>query len=161
MRILALDPGMRWIGVAVSDGDGRVALPLGVIDRRTTPDGGVAQLRALLGPEHADLVVIGVPLDPERHEDAQAARFRAIGERLAAALGAPCTVQSERYSNPIDEVRAPAARGRRPARSTVAQHQRRRRERHAVAAAAILQRWLDARRNAPVPEASPCVPSGS
>ena len=99
-RVLGLDPGERWIGVAVSDDDRRLALPLLTIDRRVEGDDGAGLIAERLDAESATLVVVGVPLNPEGEEDAQARR-------------------------------------------TVAQHQKRRIEEHALAAANILQRWLD------------------
>lgn len=146
MRALALDPGERWVGVAVSDSDGRMAVPLIALDRRAESDGGVARIRAALGPEGAEVVVIGLPLDPEGEEDAQAARLRMYGERVAGALGLPAVIQNERYSNPISEFPSPSETQTRGRDTSVRRHRERRVARHAQAAAAILQWWLDARR---------------
>ncbi len=141
-RVVGLDPGERWLGVAVGDGESRLALPLGTIDRRAQDDDGVARIRALLGPEGASLVVVGVPLDREGREDAQAVSFRALGERIAQALGLPLAVQSERHSNPPPAREAKASqRGH----LSPARQRRRRRQAHALAAATILQDWLDGR----------------
>ena len=140
-RVLGLDPGERWIGVAVSDDDRRLALPLLTIDRRVEGDDGARVIAERLDAESATLVVVGVPLNPEGEEDAQARSFRRLGERLAAALGLPAVVVSERFTNPLPSAAPPPQRRR--ARTTVAQHQKRRVEEHALAAANILQRWLD------------------
>ncbi len=150
-RVVGLDPGERWIGVAVSDDDRRLALPLATIDRRAESDEGVAAIRDRLGPEGASLVVVGVPLRPDGAEDAQARNFRALGEQMAAALGLPCEVVSERFSNPLP-TSVPSAqlpgrgrpKARRKGKVSVEKHKQRRTEEHAVAAANILQRWLDA-----------------
>ena len=157
MRVLAIDPGDRWVGVAICDDDGRVALPLATLDRRDEPDGGAATIRGLLGPEGAGLVLLGVPVDPDGVENAQAARFRRYGERLAEALALPAIAVDERYSNPITlppETHAPRSRRR---RLRPAEHRRRRRVHHATAAAAILQRWLDADRPTLTPAADAVV----
>lgn len=159
MRILALDPGERWVGVAISDGDQRLALPLTTLDRRTDPGEGVERLRRLLADEPVTLIVVGVPVNPFGEEDAQAAAFRAYGERVAAALGLPVALQDERYSNPISEVPRPPAPRRRQRAPSVADHRRRRMDRHAAAAAAILQRYLDSRRR--TPDAVPAVPEST
>jgi len=152
-RVLAIDPGERWVGLAISDDARRVALPLTTIDRRAEADDGLARIRALLQPESAGLVLIGVPLDPEGEEDVQAARFRRYGERLAAALGIAACAVDERYSNPTDQLFDDFQGGRRfpKPRHSPKDHQRRRRERHATAAAGILQRWLDAQHPGLVP----------
>ena len=150
-RVVGLDPGQRWIGVAVSDDDRRLALPLCTIDRRQESDDGAALIRDRLGPEGAALAVVGVPLRPDGADDEQSLAFRELGGTLAQRLNLPAEFVSERFSNPIGGLTPPAplkARGRRrSARGTAqsaAQHKRRRSEEHAVAAANILQRWLDA-----------------
>ena len=145
-RVIALDPGERWVGVAVCDADGRVALPSTTLDLREEPDEGVARLQALIEGDRFDYVVVGVPVNAAGEEDAQAAAFRAYGERVAKGLALPMVVQNERHSNPL-AMFAPDGKRRRGARS-VAEHQRRRRTEHALAAAEILQRWLDAQRRA-------------
>ena len=150
-RVVGLDPGQRWIGVAISDDDRRLALPLCTIDRRQESDDGAALIRDRLGPEGAALAVVGVPLQPDGSDDGQSLAFRALGSTLAQSLNLPAKFVSERFSNPIGALALPApakARGRRrSARKTgrsAAQHRRRRSEEHAVAAANILQLWLDA-----------------
>ena len=140
-RVLGLDPGERWVGVAVSDDDRRLALPLTTIDRRAEPDDGVALVGRLLGPEGASLVVVGVPLTPSGEEDAQATAFRKFGEAMAEALSLPCDVQNERFSNPIANLQPPGKRRR--SRPSEAEHRRRREREHAQAATNILQHWLD------------------
>ena len=156
-RVLGLDPGQRWIGVAVSDDDRRLALPLCTIDRRREADDGAALIADRLGPEGATLAVVGVPLRPDGADDEQSLAFRALGSALAQRLGLPTEFVSERFSNPMGALTPPAptkARGRRrPAHRTgqgAAQHKKHRLEQHALAAANILQRWLDARAPASV-----------
>ena len=155
-RVIALDPGERWIGVAVSDDARRLALPSTTIDRHAlasdTPAAIAAHIRDAIAPDAPGapvLLVVGVPYDPAGAEDTQAAAFRALGAGVACALGLPLAVQGERYSNdaapPIPA--APAERrrgGRRPGAVSPERRARERRSRHAAAAATILQRWLDA-----------------
>jgi len=157
-RALGLDPGARWIGVAITDDDRRLALPLLTIDRRAVPDDGAAQIRQRLGPEGAAVVVVGVPLRPDGAQDDQARVFQALGEKIAAALELPCEFISERFSNPLgsplslpksDQKRGGRRGSRRKGKTSIAKHKQRRTEEHALAAANILQRWLDARGSAP------------
>jgi RNase H-fold protein (predicted Holliday junction resolvase) len=154
-RVLGLDPGQRWIGVAVSDDDRRLALPLCTIDRRQESDDGAALIAGRLGLEGATLAVVGVPLRPDGADDEQSLAFRALGTTLAQRLDLPTEFVSERFSNPIGALTPPPptkVRGRRrSARGTgqgAAQHKKRRMEEHAVAAANILQRWLDGQASA-------------
>ena len=148
-RVLAIDPGERWVGLAISDAARHLALPLTTIDRRIESDGGIAHIRQLLHPDGASLALIGVPLDPAGGEDPQAKRFRRYGERLAAALQLPAVTVSERYSNSIDDLLVDARSGASVAKLRPRDHRRRRRARHAAAAAVILQHWLDAQSHDP------------
>jgi putative Holliday junction resolvase len=157
-RALGLDPGARWIGVAITDDDRRLALPLLTIDRRAILDDGAAQIRERLGPEGAAVVVVGVPLRPDGAEDDQARTFQALGAKIAAALELPCEFISERFSNPLgspaslpksDQKRGGRRGSQRKGKTSVAKHKQRRTEEHALAAANILQRWLDTRGSAP------------
>ena len=148
--VIGIDPGERWMGVARAAAGGDLALPLGTVDLSSCDDAGLSQLRVWLGGDAPSGVVVGVPVRPDGSEDAQAEQFREFGEWIAAALGAPCHAQNERRTSDIvdgHELARPASGGkarRRGARS----RNRRKREReqsHALSAARILQRWLDAR----------------
>ena len=149
--VLGLDPGERWLGLARAAADTRVAFPLGTVDlaQAAAEDGPVAAIRALLGGDLVEAVVIGVPVRADGAEDAQAARFRRFGERLAAELGAASHAQSERHSSLDTAFAAPPRRrprggkARRARRRSPREQQRERRAAHARAAARILQRWLD------------------
>lgn len=141
---MGLDPGQRWVGVAISDDEGRLALPLATVDRRAEPDDGLGRIKTFAEAEGVTRLVIGIPLGPDGGEDDQAAGFRAYGDRIAAATGLPLEMQNERFSNPLAAVAPPTKRRR--GRTSVAQHKGRREREHATAAANILQRWLDFRR---------------
>ena len=151
-RVLGIDPGERWIGVALSDDARRLALPSTTIDRRAlrpdTPAAIAACIRAAIAPDAPALLVVGVPYRPDGAEDAQAAAFRELGAGVAGALGLPLAVQGERHSNdaaPAPKPEKPRG-GRRPGAISPARRARRREKQHAAAAATILQRWLDAQR---------------
>lgn len=150
-RVLAIDPGERWIGVALSDDARRLALPSTTIDRRAlrpnTPAAIAACIRAAIAPDAPALLVVGVPYRPDGAEDAQAAAFRELGAGVAGALGLPLAVQGERHSNDAAPTAAVKPRsGRRPGAISPARRARQREKQHAAAAATILQRWLDAQR---------------
>ncbi len=155
---IGIDPGERWIGVARAPRGSSLALPLGTLDRTAGESAVIDSLKTLLGDDVVEHMIVGVPLRPDGGEDEQAVRFRDFGETLAAALGATCIAQNERFSS-----KEPAAESRnaseKPDRSSgrkvraagrkSVQRQRRERQRsHAEAAARILQRWLDAQAGA-------------
>ena len=146
---VGIDPGERWVGVARAGMGSSLALPVGTLDRSAEDGATVQALQDLLGGEHVSALVIGVPLRGDGREDAQATAFREFGETLAAALGATCVAQDERFSSYFDSdtgVAGNADRSRKarsPGRRSVQRQRRDRQRSHATAAARILQRWLD------------------
>jgi putative holliday junction resolvase len=129
--LIGLDYGVRRIGIAISDTDGRLALPVGVhVEGRDGPV--IARLTDLARSRGATGVVVGLPLRTDGREGDIAARARRFAERVGEELGLPVALVDERYSSRSAE-RAIAVRGR-PAR---------RGEVDDVAAQIILQDHLD------------------
>jgi putative holliday junction resolvase len=135
-RVVGIDLGTRRIGVAVSDGLGLTAQPHSTVERR----GGVRDLEAIAEVVRAcaaETVVLGLPLDPAGEEGRAAVSVRAFAERLRAALaGVPVELVDESFSTvEAEEVLLEADLSRARRRQVVDR----------VAAAVILQRWLDQR----------------
>jgi putative holliday junction resolvase len=134
-RVLGIDVGSVRIGLAVSDETRTLASPLATVpnDPRTL----WARLARELEDRQVERVVIGLPrmLDGSEGEAAeQARRFAAELARRASPL---IEFWDERFTTAIAE------------RSLIEGGVRRRRRREvidAVAAAVLLQSWLDARR---------------
>lgn len=140
MRILAIDHGERRLGIAVSDPTGLIAVPLEVIERSSWAR-DLARLRHLIEVYQVQQIVVGRPLTAAGTEGPQAKAAARFTERLRAALALPIIEVDERYST-AGAARALREGGRR--RST-------RGRRDAVAAALILQPYLDrARRTEPL-----------
>jgi putative Holliday junction resolvase len=134
-RVLGIDLGSRRIGVAVSDGLGLTAQPRTTIARK----GGVRDLDAIAAAAKeadADRIVLGLPLDPEGQEGPAAQRARVFADKLRAALGLPVELIDESFSTVEAEEVLLAADMSRAKRKQVVDK---------LAAAVILQRWLDAR----------------
>jgi putative Holliday junction resolvase len=129
--VIGIDYGVRRIGIAVSDPEGKLALSVGVhVEGR---DGSVLEmLRRLAEERGAESIVVGLPLTADGRETDMAVRARRFAERVADALSLPVSLLDERYSSQEAE-RWIALRGR-PAR---------RGEVDAVAAQIILQDHLD------------------
>ena len=135
MRIIGLDHGARRIGVAVGDTETGMAFARAAIRRRNL-DHDLAQVGELCTTEAAGLVVIGLPLNMDGSEGAQAAAARAFGDALVG-IGLDVAYEDERLSTwqATEEL---TADGRRAGRG--------RGELDSAAARVILQQYLDARR---------------
>lgn len=134
MRVVGIDFGSRRIGVAVSDPSGTLASPHSVIQRGPRRAVDHAAIAAVVAETGAGRVVVGLPLAMNgRIETAARAVLEEVDE-LAAALPVPVECQDERLTT------VSADRGLRDAgMGGVA----RRRVIDQVAAAVLLQSWLD------------------
>ena len=132
-RILAIDPGERRIGVAAADLVLRVAIPL------TTIEGGpdaVEAVARLVEEEGARALVVGLPLSLSGALGPQAQRVQALAGALAQRLAVPVLTWDERLTSTEARRRLSAGGGRRRSRRDV----------DALAAAIILQAYLDSQR---------------
>jgi len=130
---MAVDIGSRRVGVAVSDPTGTIAQPHSTVPAEPA-DTLVERLAALAGEQEATRLVVGLPrrLDGGQGPEARAARVLA-GE-LRRASGLPVELVDERLTSVAAE-RALLAGG--------ASRARRRELSDQVAAALILQSYLD------------------
>lgn len=131
-RILGLDPGEARIGVALSDPTGTIATASGFIDARA---GDVTGAVAAMAAEHGcRLVVVGLPLRLDGSEGPAARRSRTLGDAIAEATDLEVTYQDERFTTVTAEQALIEGNVRRAKRT---------RMRDAVAAAVMLQGYLD------------------
>lgn len=136
IRALGLDIGSARIGVAVSDPSGRIASPIAVFDAR---DWGRAfhSLQEIVEDYEIEQLVVGLPLTLSGEEGPQAVDVRAIAEKLAGDLEVPLEYHDERHSS---------TEARRTMRAAGISDKEQRGSLDKVAAAIVLQGWLDARR---------------
>jgi putative Holliday junction resolvase len=135
-RVLGLDLGDARIGVAISDPDRRLAVPVGTI-HVGQPPGELKAVAALVAEHDATLLVIGLPRSMSGDEGTRATLAREFGAALGAAVHVPIVFQDERLST------VEAERALRDAGVT---GRDRRRVVDRSAATVILQAWLDAHR---------------
>ncbi len=133
--VIGLDHGSRRIGVAVGDTQTGMAFARPAIHRRSLAV-DLHEVEQLAWAEGAELVVVGLPLNMDGSEGAQAASARAFGDGLAEN-GLRIAYQDERLSTWEAGERLRES-GRRPARASG--------ELDSTAARLILQQYLDARR---------------
>lgn len=135
VRALGIDVGERRIGVAVSDPSGTLSSPHGVV--RRAPE-AAARLAALAAEVGAEVIVVGLPLKMRGGgEGPQASEVRAFAAELARHTATPIEFYDERLTTVMAE-RSLLAAGKR--------RDKRKQQVDAVAAALILQGWLDRRR---------------
>jgi putative pre-16S rRNA nuclease len=103
MRSLGIDFGEKRIGLAISDPEGRFALPLTTLERRSDR-AAVQQIAAIARAEGVGRLVLGEPLGRDGARGPAAERVRRFGERLAAATGLPL----ERVDESLTSVEAAA-----------------------------------------------------
>ena len=132
-RSVGLDVGERRIGVAVSDGLGLTAQPLCVVERQSLK-ADIAAIQRALADYAVATVVAGLPLEMNGNEGPQAERVRKFCVRLEQETGLAITYQDERLTSVQSERLLESAGVRR---------ERRRGLLDKMAAALILQAWLD------------------
>ena len=135
MRIMAVDPGEKRLGLAVSDPTGTIANPLTVINHtaRLLDAAAIAQLAQ---DYQAELIVVGQALDEDGGSTPQSRRAERLATALQSQTALPVVLWDESGSTR-------AAKSARIAMGT----SRRKRHGHLddIAATYILQTYLDER----------------
>jgi putative Holliday junction resolvase len=124
VRAIALDYGAARTGVAVSDATGTLARPVGVVERAASP-AGLDRVTELVADYGVEVVVVGLPLTLRGERGAQARETELFVEILRARLDVPVEMEDERFTTAL----AQQSGGRAPE--------------DAVAAAHLLQGWLE------------------
>lgn len=133
-RILAVDPGERRTGIAVSDELGLYAHPRPAIVAKDQA-GIESAIARVVEAEGVGEVVVGLPLSLSGQESAQTAKSRVLAKALQGRLAVPVSVWDERLSSAEAARRVPSRKHRTG-------------ELDSEAASIILQAVLDSRRGA-------------
>jgi putative holliday junction resolvase len=139
VRALGLDLGSKRIGVALSNSDGSMATPYEVIVRTGDPRRDHANIAGVAADTGAELLVVGLPLSLDGSDGPAAAAARAEANELERATGLPVELWDERLTTVTAD---------RDLRAVNLDSKARRRVVDQVAAAVMLQAWLDHRRRA-------------
>jgi putative holliday junction resolvase len=97
-RLLALDPGTKRIGVAVSDEDRMVFRPLQFIER-TSWKSLLSAVLAILNEFDAKALVIGLPLEFDGLESNMSREARSLARKFGLSLEVPVFLQDERATS--------------------------------------------------------------
>jgi putative Holliday junction resolvase len=136
LRVLGIDLGTTRIGVALSDPTGTFASPscvIGCTGRRND----LARLKEVVESTGAEQVVVGMPTTLRGEQGRAAQQAEEFARQLAAEIDVPVTTWDERMTTVVAE-RALVAAGER--------RETRRDKRDKVAAAVMLQSYLDAQK---------------
>jgi putative Holliday junction resolvase len=137
MRIMAIDPGEKRLGVAISDPTGTIASPLTVVEHVSRAI-DAANLADLAQHNQVSLIIIGKSLDEEGRSTPSSRR----ADRLAEALHGQCEVPIEMWDESFSTQSARQAQ----IEMGTSRHKRAGHLDH-LAAVVILQSYLDSREN--------------
>ena len=135
MRALGLDLGERRVGVAVCDSAGTVATPAETLVRSGDAGRDLRAVAEQVSEWQAEIVVVGLPVSLDGTEGPAAVAARAEIDRLGRFLSVPVVSYDERLTTVIAERSLMEQQMKGPQRRGVVDQ---------VAAAVMLQSWLDA-----------------
>lgn len=133
MRILAVDPGSKRIGIALSDPTGTIASPLKVVNHISRPI-DAATIAALAQEYEAEKIIVGQSLDEEDKPTVQGRSAARLSAAIRSQTDLPVLLWDESHST----------QQARQSQLTLGTPKRKR-QGHVddLAAAAILQSFLD------------------
>ena len=134
---LGLDVGSKRIGVAGCDRTGLIATGLTTIERRSFEE-DIAQFRKIVKEREVEILVVGLPYSMNGNLGFQAKQVKKFAARIAKVLQLPVEYVDERLTS-FQAEEMLKAENRSPSRDKSLIDR--------IAAAIILQQWLDERRN--------------
>ena len=132
-RILAIDFGLKRMGLAVSDALGLTAQGLPSLERTRQQD-DLRHIRQLTDDYSVERVLVGNPLSQRGEETAMCRRVAGFAEKLRQCLSCPIELWDERLTS---------AEANRILRSSGISIEKRRLAADRVAATLLLQSYLD------------------
>jgi putative Holliday junction resolvase len=132
-RVLAVDPGDKRIGLAISDPSQRIANPLVVI-KHVSRAADAARIAEIASENNVGLIVIGSPLDSEGNAGPQARKSERLADIIRLQTEISVILWDESGSSQEAEKAQQLLRVKR---------KRRREQLDALAATVILQDFLD------------------
>ncbi|WP_420642855.1 Holliday junction resolvase RuvX [Candidatus Leptofilum sp.] len=135
-RVMALDLGSKRIGVAISDPTRTIAKSYGVVKRKSREE-DFARYRQIMAEQQVTLLLVGLPTTSEGEDSDTAVWIR----NYIAEFSEQCEVPIQYWDESFTTVHAEESLRQRGTRGKKARQQV-----DAVAAAFILQSYLDAHR---------------
>lgn len=138
MRAMGIDLGSKRIGIAISDFSGTIASPHSVIQRARSKRLDHQRIREIVEVEEVEMVIVGLPLAMSGARSAAAKAATAEARDLATVLSVPVEMFDERLTTVAAD---------RVLREAEISASARRQYVDKVAAAILLQSWLEHRRH--------------
>jgi putative holliday junction resolvase len=151
-RWMALDVGEARIGVAISDATGFLASPYMTLHVSRDEAQTWSRIQQLINETEAEGLVVGLPISLDGQVHAQGERVQAFAERLKPHISIPLifwderlsTVEAQRLLSQREQDGVGTQRRRAPSQRTRTRRRQKGQEIDALAAAVILQDYLDA-----------------
>jgi putative holliday junction resolvase len=132
---LGLDVGSKRIGVAGCDGLGLIAIGITTIWRSSFGE-DIAQLAAIIADRQVKILVVGLPYTMDGNLGSQAKQVQKFARRVAAVIELPIEYVDERLTSyAAEQMMIEAKISVSQNKATIDR----------IAAAVILQQWLDSR----------------
>jgi putative Holliday junction resolvase len=138
VRALGIDLGSKRVGIAISDLTGTIASALTTVHRSKSRRHDHDELARIAREEEAEVIVVGLPLSLDGTQGKAAKAATAEVNQLATVVNMPVEMYDERFTTVTAERGMIEAGLDARARRKVVDK---------VAAAVMLQAWLDHRRN--------------
>lgn len=121
MKILGVDHGLKWIGVAISDDERKMSFPYKVLENNSKL---FSCLNEIIKKEDIYKIVVGLPLNKKMKPTNQTTEVENWAEKLIKEVDLPIDFENEILTSKIaDQYNA--------------------KDRHSAAAAILLQSYLD------------------
>ena len=121
MKILGIDHGAKWIGLAISDDERKMAFPYGIVENNSRL---FSRLNEIVKKEGIYKVVIGFPLNKKMKATSQTTEVENWAEKLIKEVDLPIDFENEIFTTKIADTYKT-------------------KDRHSAAAAILLQSYLD------------------
>jgi len=121
MKILGIDYGLKWIGVAISDDGRKMAFPYETLENNSKL---FSRLNEIIKKEEIYKIIIGLPLNKKMKATSQTTEVENWAEKLIKEVDLPIDFENEIFT-------------------TKAADKYEAKNRHSAAAAILLQSYLD------------------
>jgi len=95
-RLLGVDPGQRWVGLALTDSACTISSPLRVIDRQS--DSLNKHLQEVIETNEVGKIIVGYPTPLQTDQNQRTRQVDQFIEHFIQPLSIPHETMSERYS---------------------------------------------------------------